>query len=70
MLQRNITVVREMNELDKIMVALLLGVNRLASRFKVIRRLFGAPLAEKILSITVFIVVLLKKRVIVKHEIP
>jgi len=55
LLQHRITVLRELMELDKLVVTLLVIVNRLTARFKVIRRLLGTPLAEKLLKIVLWL---------------
>jgi len=52
LLQHPITALCEMTELDKLAVILLTLVNRLASRFEVLRRFLGTLLAEKLLRIT------------------
>jgi|GEM_PF-3011650 len=55
LLQHHIAVLRELTELDKLIAALLFIINRLASRFKILRRFLGTSLAEKLLIIVVYL---------------
>lgn len=62
LLQHRATVLRELIELDKLLIAILILVNRLASRFKVLRCFLATPLIERLLKITSLILYNLKWR--------